>query len=180
MYRYKEVLPRTFLATIGIGSWSHEDIFSKEPVRMVIAIATNQAYLGTNRTNPFHYQKFNLSQIVFYRNGQPIVGTPVLTTFNHRIYFNTLEALDCGHGITLDNYPNHFILAFDLTLTQETSNDFIHPELTNCSILVQLLFDGALAANVEILFLGERSSTFYVNSERKVTKNSIITYPTDG
>ena len=185
VHRYTEVLPRTFLATTGIRSWSHEDIFSKEPVRrMIIAMATNQAYLGTNRTNPFHYQKFNLSQIVVYRNGQPIVGTPVSTTFNHRIYFNTLEALDFldkgGHGITLDNYPNHFILAFDLTSTQEASHDFIHPELTNCSISVQLTFDGALAANVEILFLGERSSTFYVNSERKVTKNSIITYPTDG
>ena len=95
VYRYTEVLPRTFLATTGIKSWSHEDIFSKEPVRrMVIAMATNQAYLGTNCTNPFHCQKFNLSQIVVYRNGQPIVGTPVSTFFNHRIYFNTLEALN--------------------------------------------------------------------------------------
>ena len=132
-------------------------------------MATNQAYLGTNCTNSFHYQKFNLSQIVVYRNGQPIVGTPVSTTFNHRIYFKTLEALEFldkgGHGITLENYPNHFILAFDLTSTQEASHDFIHPELTNCSISVQLTFDGALAANVEILFLGERRSTFYINSE---------------
>ena len=147
-------------------------------------MATSQAYLGTNRTNPFHYQKFNLSQIVVYREGQPFVGTPVSTTFNHRFFFNTLEALDFldkgGHGITLDKYPNHFNLAFDLTSTQEASHDFIHPELTNCSISVQLTFDGALAANVEILFLSERSSTFYVNSERKVTKNSNITYPTDG
>ena len=38
VYRYTEVLPRTFLATTGIRSWSHEDIFSREPVRrMVIA-----------------------------------------------------------------------------------------------------------------------------------------------
>ena len=113
-----------------------------------------------------------MSQIVVYRNGQSIVGTPVSTTFNHRIYFNTLEALDFldkgGHGIILDNY--RFILAFDLTSTQEASHDFFHPELTNCSILVQLTFDGALTANVEILFLGETSSTIYVNSERKVTK----------
>ena len=149
VYRSTEVLPRTFLATTGIRIWSHKDIVSKEPVRrIVIAMATNQAHLGTKRTNHFHYQKFNLSQIVVYRNGQPIVGTPVSTTFNHRIYFNTLEALDflnkVGHGITLDNYPNHFILAFDLASTQEASHDFIHPELTNCSISVQLTFDGAL------------------------------------
>ena len=124
MYRYTEVLPRTFLATTAIRSWSHEVIFSKEPVRrMIIAMATDQAYLGTNRTNTFHYQKVNSSQIDVYKNGQPIVGTPVSTTFDHRICFNTLEALDFlekgGHGITLGNYPNHFILAFDLTSTQE-------------------------------------------------------------
>ena len=83
----------------------------------------------------------------------------MLTTFNHRIYFNTLEALNFldkgGHGITLENYLTHFVLAFDLTSTQEASHDFIHPEITNCSILVQLTFDGALPANVELLFLGE-------------------------
>ena len=108
VFRYTEVLPRTFLTTTRIRCWSHEDIFSKEPVRrMIIAMATNQAYLGINRNNPFHYQNFNLSQNVVYRNGQPIVGTPVSTTLNHRIYFNTLEALDFldkgGHGITLEN-----------------------------------------------------------------------------
>ena len=100
-------------------------------------MATNQAYLGTN---PFQYHKFNLSQIVD-RNGQPIVGFPVSTTFNDRIYFNTLEALDFldkgWHGITLANYTNHFILASDLTSTQEASHDFIHPELIYCSISVQ-------------------------------------------
>ena len=124
VYRYTEVLPRTFLTTTGIRSWSHEEIFSKVFARrMIIAMATNQAYLGTNRINFFNCQKFNLNQIVVYRNGQPIVGTPVSTTFNHCIYFNTLEApafLDKGgHGITLDNYPNHFMLAFHLTSTQE-------------------------------------------------------------
>ena len=172
VYRYTEVLPLTSLATTRTRSCSHEDIFSKEPVRrMMIAMATNQAYFGTN---PFHYQKINLSQTVVYRNGEPVVGTPVSTTFNRRIYFNTLEALvfldKGGHGITLENYPNHFILAFGLTSTQEASHDFMHPELTNCSISVQLTFDGALAANVEFFFLGDKSSTFYVNSKRMVTK----------
>ena len=100
---------------------------------------------------------------------------------NHRIYFNTLGALDflnkLGHGITLDNYANLSNLAFDLNSTQEASHDFIHPELTNCSISVQIAIDGALAVNEEFLFLGKTSSTFYGNSERKVAKNSVITSP---
>ena len=149
VYRYTKVLPRNFfLATKGMRSLRHEDISSEEPEqRLDIAMATNQESLGTNRANPFHYQKYNLSQIVVFRNGQPIVGMPVSTKFNRRIYFITLEAsdfLDKGvHGITLDNFPNYLVLTFDLTSTQEASHDFIHPEFTNCSILVQPTFDEA-------------------------------------
>ena len=121
---------------------------------------------------------------MIYRNRLPVVGTPISTTSDQRVYFNTLEALDFldkgGHGIPLADYPNHFILAFDLTSTQEASHDFIHPELTNCSISVELSFGTPLGDNVEILFLGERNSTFYFNSERKVTKNSVITYLVHG
>ena len=100
---------------------------------MVIAITTNQAYLEPNVTDPFTYQKFNLSPFVVHRNGQPIIGIPVSSNFNHRIYFNSLEALHfldkSGKGITLDKHPNQFVLAFDLTSTHETSHNFIHTEL---------------------------------------------------
>ena len=149
VYRYTEVLPRTFLATTGVQSWRQEDVFSKEPIqRMIIAMTTNRAYLGTNRTTPFLYQKFDLSQIDIYRNGLPIVGTPISTASNQRLNFNKLEAFDFldkgGPGISLSNYSNHFIMAFDLTSTQEASHDFIHPKLTNCSITVELTFSRAL------------------------------------
>ena len=104
-------------------------------------MSTNQAYLGTNRTNPVHYQKFNLSQF----RSQQLLPPHLLH------YSGSPGFLDkVGHGITLDKYPDHFISSFDLTSTQEASHDFIHPELTNCSISVQLVLDGALAANVEI------------------------------
>ena len=181
-YRYTEVSPSKFLATTGVQSWRQQYVFSKEPIRrMIVAMTTNRAYLGTNRTTSFLYQKFDLSQIVIYRNGLPIVGTPISTASNQRLYFNTLEALDFldngRPGISLSDYPHHFIMAFVLTSTQEASHDFIHPELTNCSISVELTFSRALTDNIGILFLGERSSTFYVSSERKVTKNTLITYP---
>ena len=156
IYNYIEVLPRTFLATTGVQSWRQEDVFAKEPVRrMILAMSSNTAYLGTNRTNPFHYQKFQLNEIIVYRNGLPIAGTPVSTTDNKRIYYNTLEALDFvfnnSHGISLANYHNHYIMEFDLTSTQEASHDFIHPELTNCTISVKLKFDAPLGENVELL-----------------------------
>ena len=90
---YIEVLPRTFLAMTGVQSWWQEDVFSKKPIRRILtAVTTNRAYLGRNRTSPCPHQKFDLSQIVIYRNGLPIVGTPISTASNQRLYFNTLEA----------------------------------------------------------------------------------------
>ena len=143
---------------------------------MIVAMSINEAYLGTNRTNPFHYQKFGLNEIIVYRNGLPIAGTPVSTSDNRRIYYNTLEALDfvlnTSHGISLANFD---IMAFDLTSTQEASHDFIHPELTNCTISLELKFDAGLGNNVKLLFMGERASTVYVRSDRKITKNTLMT-----
>ena len=146
---------------------------------MIVAMSINEAYLGTNRTNPFHYQKFGLNEIIVYRNGLPIAGTPISTSDNKRIYYNTLEALDfvlnTSHGISLANYDNHYIMAFDLTSTQEASHDFIHPELTNCTVLLELNFDADLGNNVELLFMGERASTVYVRSDKKIIKNTLMT-----
>ena len=178
-YNNIEVLPRNFLATTGVQSWRQEDVFAKEPVRrMILAMSSNTAYLGSNRTNPFHYQKFQLNAIIVYRNGLPIAGTPVSTTDNKRIYYNTLEALDFvfnkSHGISLANYHNNYIMAIDLTSTQEASHDFIHPELTNCTISVELKFDAPLGENLELLFMGERASTVYVRSDSKIAKNTLM------
>ena len=121
---------------------------------MIVAMSINEAYLATNRTKPFHCQKFGLNEILVYRNGLPIAGTPISTSDKKRIYYNTLEALDfvlnTRHGISLANYDNHYIMAFDLTSTQEALHDFIHPELTNCTFSVKLKFDAGLVNNVQL------------------------------
>lgn len=183
IYKYTEVIPKTFLIATGQRSWKHEDIFTKEPIRrMMIAMNTNAAFVGSNNTNPFHYQKFDLSEVVVYRNGIPIVGTPLPTVDNKHVYFTTLNALafgDNSHGIKLSEYDNHFVMCFDLTSTEEASHDYVHPELTNASLTVELKFNTALRENVEILFLGEKHSIIYIDSARNVSKNVLMT-PTNG
>ena len=86
-----------------------------------------------------------------------------------------LAYIDNGHGISLEDYPNHFFMVFDLTSTEQASHDFIHPELTNCSVSNELKFSAALAHNVEIFIIGEKASTIYIDSARKVSKNHILT-----
>ena len=133
IYNYIEVVLKTFLATAGVQSWQQEDSFAKEPDRrMIVAMSINEAYLGTNRTNPFHYQKFGLNEIIVYINGLPVAGSPISTSDNKRIYYKSLDfVLNTSHGISLANYDTHYIMALDLKSTQEASHDSIHPELTN-------------------------------------------------
>ena len=154
----------------------------EEPIRRVIvALCVGTAFIGTNTANPFHYQKFGLREITIYRNGFATAGTPMSTTDNKRLYYNSMSALayvENGHGIPLSEFANHYIMVFDLTSTQEATHDFIHPELTNSSLSVELKFDAALAHNVEIFFLGEKASTIYIDSARNASKNALpmITY----
>ena len=64
MYRYNEVISKSFLPSTGARSWKHENVFNKEPIRrMVIALNAHQDFLGSNQSSPFHYRKLNLSQI---------------------------------------------------------------------------------------------------------------------
>ena len=70
IYRYNEVITKTFLATVGQQSWKHEDIFTKEPIRrLIIALCAGDAFNGTNTVNPFNYRKFGLREITLFQNG---------------------------------------------------------------------------------------------------------------
>ena len=177
-YPYLETITKTFLASTGLESWKQEDVFSREPIRrLAICLNTNEAFLGSKQLNSFHFRKFNLEQICIYRNRLPVTDSPINTTDVKRLYFNTMSDLayiDNGHGINLFEYPNHFIMVFNLTSTQQASHDFIHPELNNCSISIELKFSAALPNNIEIFLIGEKASTIFIDSARRVSKNHII------
>ena len=174
-YPYLETLTKTFLASTGLHSWKQEDIFAREPIRrLAICLKTNEAFLGNNRQNPFNFRKFDLEQIYICRNGLLVADSPTSTSDDKRLYFNTISDLayiDKGHGI---DYPNHFIMVFDLTSTQQASHNFIHPELTNSSISIESKFSAALPNNIKIFIIGEKASTIFVDSARRVSKNHIL------
>ena len=106
----------------------------------------------------------------------PIAGTPLATDDEKRVYSTTMDALAFGyhgHGILFTNYTNHFVLVFDLTSTQQAFHDFLYPELTNAAVSLELQFSAALPANTGVFSSGEKASTIYIESNRKVSKNVI-------
>ena len=116
-------------------------------------MSASAAFIGTNIQNPFSYQKSDLNEKTVYRNGFVTAGTPMSTRDDKRLYLFSLGALafiENGHGISLANFPHHYIMVFDLTSTQDATDDFNHPKLTNSSLSVQLKFSAALPNNIEI------------------------------
>ena len=178
IYRYTEIIPKTFLVSTGSKSWNNEDIFNREPTRrFALAMTTNKAFLGSKADNPFHYQKFNLENITVYRNCYPTAATPLQTDNDKKLDLNSLEVLafeSHGHGIPFSDFPNHYVLVFDITSTQQASHDYLYPELTNGSISIDLRFSAELTDSLELFFLGEKSSTIYIDSFRKVSKNIFL------
>ena len=140
-------------------------------------MATNEAFLGAKRVNLFHFQKFNLNSIKVYRNGYPVAGTPLQTENDKKLYLNSLEALafgQHGHGVPYNDYANRYNLVFDLTSTEQASDDYLYPQLTNGSISISLRFSAQLTNSVDTFLPGERSSIFYIDSSRKVSKNIFL------
>ena len=165
LYRYTEVLPKTFLIPTGSRSWSKEDVFSREPVRQfALALVSNASFLGSKDTNPFHYQKHNLNEVTVYRNGYPVAGTPLATDDLKRVYLSTMDALAFGHHGHGHGHGHG----------QQASHDFLYSELTNAAISLELKFSAALAVNSEVFLLGEKASIIYIGSHRKVSKNVML------
>ena len=106
-------------------------------------------------------------------NGVPIAGTPIDTTKNTRLFYNTICALGFtkgGNGIEMSDFEeNHSFLVFDLTSSREPGKDLtLFPELTGASITLKLSFTEALTHSVELLLVGERFSQTFTDATRNI------------
>lgn len=133
---------------------------------------TNAKFTGSLGTNPFHYQKFGLREVRISRGGLPLVAMNVEN--NVRPYYNTIKSISFdqdGPGIPLKDYNNHYILVFDLTSTQQADTEVYYPEVIGAGIRLELFFRTALTSPVELIVLGEKLTTIFIEKDGKVTKD---------
>ena len=180
-YAYIEKLNKSFIIPSGQNRFSKEDIFNGEPIRrLTVAMHLNASFTGAQQTNPYHYQKFGLKAIQLTRNGIPVGGTVLETTYNERAYFNSCWALgfsNGGHSVPISDFNNHFVLVFDLTSTQEASQQLtVFPELTGAALNLSLEFVTQLANVIEIFVIGERFTTVFLDQFGKASKNRMCSY----
>ena len=72
LYRYTEVLPKTFLTPTGSRSWSKEDFFSREPIRRFDWRSSVMRLFLVQKIQIHFITKNNLNEVTVYRNGYPV------------------------------------------------------------------------------------------------------------
>ena len=83
----------------------------------------------------------------------------------------SLNFSDDGPGITLNEYNEQFILVIDLTSISQADTEIYYPELVGAGIRVQLYFTNPLVRTTEVILLGEKLSTIFINKDGKVLKD---------
>ena len=172
-FNHLETLAKTFIIPARQNQFIQKNIFNNAPVRRIaIAMNTNSAFTGSYTENPFWYQQLNFRQIRILRRGQPIVDFDAAD--NCRLYVTTIKAMnfqDDIPSITIDNFKDHYVLVFDLTRMQDSTENCHYPELVGEPLRLELSFTFPLKHVTELIVLGERMSSVAVDKFGVVGKN---------
>ena len=110
VYPYIENSTKSFIIQSGQNCFVKENIFDTEPIRrLTMCMVRNRFFRGTTTAStPFSYEKCHLQKVELLRgNGLPIAGTPLDSSNDTRLLYNTITALGFergGNGITLEDY----------------------------------------------------------------------------
>ena len=172
-YNYLETLAKTFIIPARQNKLIQENFFNNAPIRRVaIAMNTNTAFTGCFTENPFWYHQFDLRQIRILRGGQPIVDFD--SADNVCLYVTTMKAMnfqDDIPSIPIDDFKDHYVLVFDLTSTQDATQNCHYPELVGEPLRLKLNFTNPLENVTELILLGERMSSVAVDEFGVVGKD---------
>ena len=164
-FNYLETLANAFLIPARQNQFIQEKIFNNAPVRRIaIAMNTNYAFTGSYTENPFWFQQFELRQFRVIRGGQPIVD---FDADNCRLYITTRKAMnfeDDIPSIPIDNFKDHYVLVFDLTSTQDATENCHYPVLVGEPLRLQLNFTFLPEHVTEIIVLGEECHRLQLTS----------------
>ena len=163
-FNYLETLAKTFIIPARQNQFLQENIFNNAPVcRIAIAMNTDSAFTGSYTENSFWYQQFEPRQVRILKDGQPIVD-----------FVTTTKAMNFQvdiHSIPIDNVKDHYVLVFDLTSMQDSTENCHYPELLREPLRLELNLIFPLEDVTELIVLGERMSSVAVDKFGVVGKN---------
>jgi len=162
----------------GVQSLSLDNaVLGTVPNRLLFTMVKNTEFLGSVKTNPYHFRHYDLSSFALNVNGRldPAEGLYLgmdqdKTSFmEYRTLFEVsgIQHSNSGLQITHDMYINGYImLLFDLTPDRAASEGHTsNPD--NGYIRVQLKFSKPLAEHITCIFYLEYDNSGRVDTSRK-------------
>ena len=129
-FNYSEILAKTFIVPARQNEIFHVNIFNNALVRRIFtSMNKNSAFTGSHTENLLRYQQLHLRQSGKLRGGQPSVDFDA--SDNCRFYVTTMKAMTYQDDIPLiliDDFKGHYVLVFDLTSMQDTTENCHYPE----------------------------------------------------
>ena len=172
-YNYLETLAKTFFKPARQNQFIQQNNFNNVPIRRIaIAMNTKSAFTGSFTENSFWYQQFDLSQVIKFRGGQPIVDFD--TADNCCLYVTTMKAMnfqDDIPSIPIDDFKDHYVLVFDLTSMQHATENCQYPKFFGEPLRLELTSTHLLENVTELIVFGERMSSVAVDKFGVVGKN---------
>ena len=174
-FNYLEILAKTFIIPAKQNQFFQENIFNNASVhRIAIARNTNSAFTGCFTKNPYWYQQCDLRQIRILGGGQRIVDFDAAD--NCRLYVTTMRAMkfqDDISPIPIDNFKDYYVLVFDLTSTQDATENCHYADLVEEPLRLELNFTLPVKKVTEIIVLGMIMSSVAVDKFGVVGKEHL-------
>ena len=140
-----ETWAKTYIIPARQDQILQKKIFNNAPIRrMAIAMNSNSDFTGSFTERLFWHQHFSLRDFKILRGGQPIVHYD--TTYC-RLYVTTKKPMNFqfdSPSNQVDNFKNHYVLAFDLTSMQDAAEHWHYPELIGEPLRLELYFRSPL------------------------------------
>jgi hypothetical protein len=171
---------KTFTASSGAQQVSIDNAFlGPIPERLLVVLVKNSAFVGSTTTNPFHFNHFDMSNLVLYVNGvqhpaEPLTmdcSSPFGVTRAYETLFSStgIHHDDRGHMINLEMFTKGFyILGFDLTPDREADEEHISlPRQGN--VRIEARFKKPLPEPVTCILYAEFPGHIEIDNSRNVT-----------
>ena len=171
---------KNFTASSGSQQISIDKAFlGRIPERILIALVKNNSFVGSASTNPYHFQHYYMTKLVFYLKGvqlppEPLTmdcSSPSVATRDNEILFSSIGFVhdDRAHMITLETFTKGlYILEFDLTPHKEADEEHISmPRQGN--IRIEARFNKPLPEPVTCLLYAQFPGHVEIDNARNVT-----------
>ena len=176
---YMETIARIFIIPSRQNQFTQENKFNNVPIRRVaVAMNANSAVAGSFHENLFSYQQFHLRELRNIRGGRAVDSLD--TTSPCRPYVTTMKAMQFKEdfpALPMEDFQNHYILAFDFTSLQNAAEQLQYPELSGERLGLELIFQFPLEYVTEVIVLGKDYQMFKLtNSEQSLTSFSFFEF----